>query len=268
MTDLPTRIDFLSGHVEIIEAIAFSRNRSAFITKQPHVVLRVKETILTIEDKNIMWSFLDMLDTNEKFPFLNYLKIVDSIPLKRVIEDFLHDYPNTMFHVWVDKGVIVGFDGKEHNPMATSDTMHEINTYIKSKDENYDFNICLREYKSRKMRKGRQAWKVTALTAEYIHGNKIIEIVSEGRIMQTVYFSARYSSGSDFIQPIQAHVYKGQLFSMPVKELYTIIDLFLDALKVMDENPMPEIDTQSQAHRLTIEGRNRLERERGQQFFP
>lgn len=257
MKGITERIDFLSGDVEVIEAIAFTRNNASYLTKQPHAVLRVKETILTIEDKTIMWSFLDMLDTKEKFPFLNYLAVVDEVPLLRVIEDFLHDYPNTMFHAWIDKGVIVGFDGKEHNPAATSDTMIEIESYIKSKDENYNGNICLRpnlHYDSSTRQMG--------LTAEYISGNKIIEITSVGRIAQIIYISGRYAVGSDFYQPLPTRVFKGALFSMPVKELYETIDLFFEELKLMEDRNMPEIDSHSEAYRMTLTSRNRIEFER------
>jgi len=261
------RIDFISGDVEVIEAVAFTRQAANILTKQPHVVLRVKETVLTIEDKRIMWKFLALLDTTQKFPFLNYLSVVDVIPLNRVIEDFLHDYPNTMFHVWVEKGVIVGFDGQQHNPRATSDTMQEIAEYIKTKDDTYDYNICLREI-NRGWRAGTTRFKTQrVLTAEYISGNKIVEIVSIGQRAQVVHISARYLSGCDFVQPIPTLVFKGGLFTMPVKELYGQIDLVLDALKLMEENPMPEIDTHSKAHRMTRVGRNQLEFERGDEWF-
>ena len=261
------RIDFISGDVEVIEAVAFTRNHAANLTKQPHVVLRVKETVLTIEDKSIMWKFLSLLDTTQKFPFLNYLSVIDVVPLKTVIEDFLHDYPNTMFHVWVEKGVIVGFDGGKHNPRATSDTMQEIADYIKTKDNSYDYNICLREQNITWLMQNLRFEKMRVLTAEYISGNKIIEIVSVGQRAQVVYISARYQCGCDFVQPIPSHAYKGALFTMPIKELYEQIDLILDSLKLLDENPMPEIDTHSEAHRMTMVGRNRLEFERGDEWF-
>ena len=260
MTEKPTRIDFLSSDVEVISACAFSRRINSsgrsFLSKQPIVELRLKETSLRITDKNVMWQFLDSM-SHEKFPYRNYLKCIQEVRLSKIIEDFLFDYQNHMFYAWVEDEVIVGFDDGKSTPYATSLAMDEVFSYIKSKDGSYEKSISLKTYHAGENRKA-----FRGLTALFISGNKIIEIFSSRLSTQQVTISARYSVGLDFIQPISARVFRGHLATIEVKQIYDAIDLVLDALEYIETQSLPEIDSISQAHRLTIEDRNRLELEK------
>ena len=251
----PTRIDFLSSDVEIEFASGFTKFCGR-ITKQPRVSLQVKETSLKIFDKNVMWQFLDSL-AEEKFYFNTYLRAIDEFPLKVIINDFLSENQNHLFCAWVEDGVILGFDEKEHKHTATSQSLKEIGDYINGKGEEYKSTMTLRTY-YQPMTKGGNAKR--GLTAHYISGNKIIEIFCKPDLNNPlVIMSARYSIGWDFVQPIQARTFKGMLSTIKVKEIYDTIDLFLLELEILDRQDLPRLDSVSKSHRLTIQDRNRLE---------
>lgn len=252
------RLDFVSGNVEVIEAIAFDFDTKP-VRKNPKVTLLVADnTTLQIKDKYVMWRFLDNLD-NEKFHYNNYLNVVNEVPLEIIINDFLHDYPNTLIRAWIDEeGYIVGFDGnKKHNPTVTQKTMREIGEYI-----GWDSQIRLVPYRTK-------AGVFTGLVATYIEGNKIIEIISKYQTNKHhVTISGRYSIGIGCIQPIESRAFNGRLSTLPVADLYGYIDSLIAGLKVLDEKYISTGDKiiygnmSYQIHSLNIKDRNKLENER------
>jgi len=129
------RLDFVSGNVEVVEAIAFNLDVRPVRTDPKVTLLVADHTTLKIKDRYVMWRFLDNLD-NEKFHYNSYLNVINEVPLEVIINDFLYDYPNTLVRAWIDEdNYIVGFDGnKKHNPKETQQTMGEIAEYIEDWD--------------------------------------------------------------------------------------------------------------------------------------
>ena len=253
------RLDFISGNIKIVEAIAFNLDVRP-VTSDPKVTLLVADqTTLKIKDKYVMWRFLDNLD-NEKFHFNSYLNVINEVPLEVIINDFLFDYPNTLIRAWVDEGNnIIGFDGnKKHNPKETQQTMGEIAEYIGE----WDYQVRLVPYRARE-------GFFTGLVATYIQGNKIIEIISKYQANKHhVIISGRYSTGIGFIQPIESRAFDGRLCTLPVADVYGQIDTLIAGLKVLDEKYIPITDKlslgnmSSKMHLLNIQDRNKLENER------
>jgi hypothetical protein len=257
----PHRIDFISGQIEVVEAIAFDVHTRE---TKPRVVLRLKENEYKIHDRYVMWRFLDLLD-NEKFYYNSYLNVTNEVPLEIIINDFLHDYPNTLMKAWVEDGIITGFDGsKKHNPQETAKAMEEIANYINLETNwpiigvsgKWSFNIRLAPYRV-------ATNTFQGLVATYIQGNKIIEVISRYQLNKHhIYISGRYSTGLDFIQPLPAVIYNGRLATIPVGKLYNDIDALIRGLKVIEEKSLPELQTENMAFRLNIQDRNKLEYEK------
>ena len=265
------RLDFVSGNVEIKEAIAFNFD-SRPVKCDPKVTLVVADhTTLKIKDRYIMWRFLDNLD-NEKFHYNSYLNVINEVPLEVIINDFLHDYPNTLIRAWVDEdNYIVGFDGsKKHNPKETQQTMREIAEYINAtipigyteEQGEWDYQVRLVPYRAKE-------GLFTGLVASYIQGNKIIEIISKYQANKhNVIISCRYSAGIGCIQPIESRAFDGRLSTLPVADVYGQIDTLIAGLKVLDEQYIPTKNKVAlsnmsyQMYLLNIEDRNKLENER------
>ena len=265
------RLDFVSGNVEVVEAIAFNFDVRP-VKADPKVTLRIiGETTLKIKDKYVMWRLLDNLD-NEKFHYNNYLNLIWEVPLEVMINDFLHDYPNTLIRAWVDEdNYIVGFDGnKKHNPQETQKTMGEIAEYINTtipigyteEQGEWDYQVRLVPYRAKE-------GLFTGLVATYIQGNKIIEIISKYQANKHhVTISGRYSTGINFVQPIESRAFDGRLSTLPVADVYGHIDTLIAGLKVLDEKYIPMDkkiaygNMSYQMHILNIKDRNKLENER------
>jgi len=259
------RISFLSKDVEVVSAIAFNLEDK---TSHPVVTLKINNWEYYIEDRYIMWRFLDLLD-NEKFYYNSYLNVTNEIPLELIIKDFIHDYPATLMRVWVEDDIIVGFDGnKNHEPKETSRTMLDIAQYLQQYDdgtgelEDWKCNIRLAPY-----RQGKNNF--SGLVATYIYGDKIIEIISRYQLNKHhVWISGRYAVGSDFAQPVDGRVWSGRLSTIPVSELYGEIDTLIMGLKVLEEKDGSKIEGMSKnSFKLNIDDRNRLERENSSFFF-
>jgi hypothetical protein len=257
----PTRIDFLTSSVEIIEAFPYTRvkrkdGRGNRTLKQPQVTIKVKETLLEIKDSRVLWTLLDNI-SEYKFYWNAYLYVVEAFHLKVIIQDFLRESPNVLVKAWVEDGVIVGFSQSKSNIESENHAvMLEVGHYIKSKTNSYDCSIGLEENVTR------EGGKYMSLTANYISGNSIIEIVSrnyrgKGASPQ-VYLTCRYSVGMNYIQPIPYRTFKGELFALNVEDLYDTIDTFIDVLKVTDSQYHKQVE-RMEIHRLNLEDRNRLE---------
>ena len=74
--------------------------------------------------------------------------------------------------------------------------------------------------------------------------------------------SGRYSTGINFLQPIESRAFDGRLSTLPVADVYGHVDALIAGLKVLDEQQIPLIKNLSEMHLLNIQDRNKLENER------
>ena len=262
-------ISFISGDVSLIYAMPFSRTRKAKranktfttrIVKKPEIEVKIGKKPILILDHKVMWKILDLMDSNSKFYYKDYLRMIDEEPenFSDLINSHLESYPNVLFYGITENDVLkeISMEKQDHN--LAKQTRIIINEVGRKLDEyGFHYTFCYTNF---------------GKTAHYVNfgpsgKSTVIEIIIKRDITHIV-GRVKYEEG--WLQPIKHLTLRAHITNITPQAVFNWIHQFLDnaqilSSKIAADESLPYKD-KGNWEKLTFEDRNKLERETAMYF--